>query len=684
MLTGQRAFEGDTDSAILARVIEREPDWSRLPADLPPRIRILLQRCLEKDPKKRQRDSGDVRLDVEQALVELATPATRASADRTRRSWLVASIVAAIVAVIAIVPLVRRDLPVAETRPQEFVLLPPPGMAFGANVVDRVPPFAVSPDGQRLAFVATETSSGRGSIWLRSLDDLDAVRLNGTEGGTTPFWSPDSRFVAFFADGRLKKAAVAGGSAVTLAEVAGSGSGGTWNRDGVIVFAPGPQSALLRVSDTGGTPSPVTQLGSAGDLGHVRPQFLPDGRHFLFFAVAAAPRRGIYVGDLESAEVRPVLATREMARYAPSGHLLFLQEGRLVAQDFDASQFALSGDPTPIAESVAFVSPDGRAAFDVSETGTLVYRVSGIQAATQPHWIDRSGNTIGAVGEPGDYQTASLSPDGSRLAVEMHDLRSGTGDLWIIDLVRRSPSRLTFDGMHHNTAVWSPDGSEIVFSGRPNGGRNLHRKTVSEGQSEEALLAPGPERVPSDWSHDGHYILYEEGPAGQRDLWALQMPERKAVLLLRSDFNETGGHLSEDGRWVAYVSNETGRAEVYVRSFPAMTDQRKISGNGGIAPRWSRDGTELFFVGLDNTVYSVPVAAGARFESGTPRLLFATDMRSSPVVGSERTPGSTADAWFAVDQQRFLIVPTPTGPSPPAPPLTVVRDWASALTRPAR
>jgi hypothetical protein len=394
--------------------------------------------------------------------------------------------------------------------------------------------------------------------------------------------------------------------------------------------------------------------------------------------MAAQPRRGIYVGDLESADVRRVLATREMARYAPSGHLLFLQEGRLVAQAFDTSRLALSGEPTPVAESVAFVSPDGRAAFDVSETGTLVYRVSGIQAATQPHWVDRSGNTLGAVGELGDYQTVSLSPDGSRLAVETHDLRSGSGDLWIIELVRGSTSRLTFDGMHHNTAVWSPDASAIVFSGRPDGGRNLHWKAVDESQADEALLAPGPQRVPTDWSRDGAYVLYEEGPLEQRDLWALQLPERKPVLLLRSDFNETSGHLSEDGRWVAYVSNETGREEVYVRSFPGMTDQRKISVEGGIAPRWSRDGTELFFVGLDDTVHAVPVATGARFESGTPRLLFATDMRRSPVAG-ERVGASTADGWFAVDQQRFLIVPAPTGPSPPAPPLTVVRDFASAL-----
>ena len=240
--------------------------------------------------------------------------------------------------------------------------------------------------------------------------------------------------------------------------------------------------------------------------------------------------------------------------------------------------------------------------------------------------------------------------------------------------------------MHSNEAVWSPYGTEIAFAFRPDGRRYLHRLAVGGDQPDEPLLAPGPDRVPTDWSRDGRYVLYEEGPVAQRDLWALQMPERNAIsALLRSEFHETGGRLSQDGRWVAYVSDETGRQEVYVRSFPGMTDQRKISVDGGKAPRWSRDGTELFFVGLDNTVHAVPLTLSVRFESGMPRLLFKADMRMGQAAGGgEPTWISQADLWFTVDDHRFLIVPSPSGPSPPAPPLTVVRDWAAAVTRPAR
>ncbi|HEY5569745.1 MAG TPA: protein kinase [Gammaproteobacteria bacterium] len=707
MLSGGRAFEGHDDCDTYERIATQEPDWDRVPRETPAAVGRLLRRCLRKERRERLRDIGDALVDLNEAhatsndapiterngLDELEEPLAGSrdppfstEPDRGRRWWPIGALVAAVVAVIAVVPIVFRDPPVAQPQAQEFVLLPPEGMTFGGGVVDRVPPFAVSPDGRRLALVVSETSSGRGSIWIRSLDTLGSVRLSGTDGGTNPFWSPDGRFVAFFADGKLKKVDVAGGSATTLAETdGGGGAGGTWNRDGVIIFAPSRQSGLFRVSDAGGTPTPVTQPGLVGDTAHVRPQFLPDGRHFLYLALADSLRRGIYAGDLTSSDTRRVLATREMARYAASGHLLFLREGRLMAQEFDATRFALSGEATPVAESVAFVSVDGRAAFDVSETGTLVYRVNGIQAATQPHWIDRSGNIIGAVGEPGDYQTASLSPDRSRLAVEMHDLHTGTGDLWIIDLIRGSTSRLTFDGLHHNEAVWSPDGNEIVFAYRPDGGHYLYRKAVGGDRPDEALLPPGPDRVPTDWSRDGRYILYEEGPNARRDLWALQMPDRTPLPLLQSQFNETGGRSSPDGRWVAYVSDETGRLEVYVRSFPGMTDQRKISVNGGKAPRWSRDGAELFFVGFENAVYAVAVAPGVRFESGTPRLLFKTDMRMGQAAGSgEATWTSQADLWFAVDDQRFLIVPNPTGPSPPAPPLTVVRDWASALKRNAR
>jgi hypothetical protein len=427
------------------------------------------------------------------------------------------------------------------------------------------------------------------------------------------------------------------------------------------------------VAAAGGTPTAITRLG-AGDLGHVRPQFLPDGRHFLYLVRAAAPRRGIYVSSLDSAEPKRIVAARERALYASPGYLLFLREGRLFGQPFDAARLELSGDAVPLVDSVAFISTEGRASFDVSNNGTLIYRVSGVWATTQPLWVERSGRIIGPAADAADYQTTRLSPDGSRMAVELHDLRTGTGDLWIIDFTTGQKSRFTFDGMHNNEGVWSPDGRQLVFVGRPNGVRNLHLKPVDGSTGDEPLLTPGHDRMPLDWSRDGRHILFrEDDPDTNMDVWVLRMPERRPMPFLRTPFREEDAKFSPDGRWVAYMSNETGREEIYVASFPEGTAKRKVSLDGGRAPRWSRDGKELFFVESDRTILVAPVSWNGQPMFGVPRPLFTHQMRTrTPIVG--------ADAWFDVSGRRFLILPPPTGPGPPTPPLTVVENWP-ALSR---
>ena len=409
--------------------------------------------------------------------------------------------------------------------------------------------------------------------------------------------------MGFFADGKLKRVDLAGGAPLTIAD-ASSGSGGTWNRNGDIVYAPTPQGPLWRVAAAGGTPAAITRLG-AGDLGHVRPQFLPDGQHFLYLVRAAAPRRGIYVSSLDSAEPRHIVAARERALYA-AGYLLFLREGRLFGQPFDAARLELSGDAVPLVDSVAFISTEGRASYDVSNNGTLIYRVSGVLATTQPLWVDRSGRVIGPVGDPADYQTTRLSPDGSRMAVELHDPRTGTGDLWIIDLTTGQKSRFTFDGMHNNEGVWSPDGRQLVFVGRPNGVRNLHLKPVDGSTADDPLLAPGPDRMPLDWSPDSRHILFrQQDPETKMDVWALRMPERGPIPFLRTGFREEDAKFSPDGRWVAFMSDETGREEIYVTSFQKERSSAKCRSMAGarldgaatakscsssspIAPSWSQ------------------------------------------------------------------------------------------------
>jgi Tol biopolymer transport system component len=675
MLAGRSAFAGATASDVLANVLAREPDLEALPAGTPPPVRRLLRRCLEKSPKDRLRDIGDALLEIKESLT---TDGVNSAAAKPARDFRLigAAVIVTIIALLFGAFFVVQQLRQSATTggAQEFVILPPAGTLFGGGALDRTPSFAVSPDGQRLAFVATATDgSGVRLLWVRTLGALHAEALGGTDGANEPFWSPDGSSIAFFAGGKLKRVSVRGGQPVTLADAA-LGSGGAWNRDGTILYAPSTQSPILRISEDGvGTPSPVTQLGAAADYGHVYPQFLPDGRHFIYLVRAEPSRKGIYVGSIDSPDSTRILEAREKARYAPPGHLLYLRDGGLLAESFDVTRLALSGEPVSVAESVAFIATDGRASFDVSATGVLVYRANGLLAASQPIWVDRSGSRLETVGEPGDYQTASLSPDGSQMVVEKHDLRTSTGDLWLMDLRLGTTPRLTSDGMHNTAAIWSPEGRRVVFTGRPDGIRNLHVMDIGS-ESDAPLLPKGPDRSPTDWSADGRHILYVEGNQEQRNIWVLEMPERRPVPFLQSKFAEWGGRFSPNGRWVAYVSNKTSRSEVYVRSFPSGLNERQISAGGGLAPRWSRDGRELFFVSPDATVFAVQVNTAERFEASAPKPLFKTDMR-----GSEATGGVTADSWFNVDGARFFIVPPPPGPLPPALPITVVLDWTSSV-----
>ena len=465
---------------------------------------------------------------------------------------------------------------------------------------------------------------------------------------------------------------VDGGTPITLADAPG-GRGITWNSDDELVFGPGTAFGLFRVSAAGGTARPVTELGPS-DRRHSYPRFLPDGRHFLYLVVGPASRAGIYLGELDSFEERKLLDTREKAMFASPGYLLSLEDGALVARSFDADRLELSGEPVPITPSVASISTEGRASYDVSPTGTLAFRVSGTQPGGRPRLVNRSGESLADVGDPGDYQTARLSPDGRYAAVELHDLRTGTGDLWLVDLGRNSTSRFTADGRHDTAAVWSPDGTQLVFTGRPDGERNLHMKPVDGSGPDEPLLPLGPDRIPNDWSGDGTHILYQEagnspasGGAVDRDLWTLKMPERTAAPFLATAFDEFEARFSPDGRWVAYTSNETGRYEVYVRSFPEATGAVKVSVNGGRGPMWGGAGDELFFVDPTRILEVASIAAGETFEARVPRLLFALDMRA---------PYGTR---LSTDGQRFLIIPT--APVPVAPPITVIEDWSALLRR---
>jgi eukaryotic-like serine/threonine-protein kinase len=681
MLTTRLAFDAETVSDTIAAVLEREPEWAALPAATPPSIHRLLRRCLCKDAKRRLHDISDAQIELEDALGDLvrahdaralgSTIAVAATGHTRRRNvWISALLLLALGGAAAFTVAYLRPAVVADDATQ-FVVLPPDGAAFGESVADRVPSFAISPDGRRLVFLATDPS-GRRALWARQIRSLTAEPLAGTEGASFPFWSPDGSFIGFFAQGKLKKVALAGGAPLTLAD-AHAGVGGTWNRAGVIVFSADGRGPLFRVSDAGGVPVAVTALDAERhERAHVLPQFLPDGRHFIYLVRASQPQGGVYVASLESRETKRLLTTTQKGMFAAPGYLLFLRAGTLLAQTFDATALHTSGEPVPIVESVAFSSVDGRAAYSVSESGVLAYRASGIPGTSQLLWTDRSGTRLTAVGAAGDYTSFRLSPDESVLAAELHDLRTGTGDLWLLDLKRGSTSRFTFDGSHNNEPVWSPDGTEVVFAGRSqsDGVPNLHYKpTASGSETDEPLLPSGPGRIPTDWSFDGRHILFEEThPKTRTDLWILQMPDRKPSSYLQTEFVERSGRFSPDGHWIAYVSNETGRDEVFVRSFPAASRKSQISIDGGVAPQWRRDGKELFYVSPNGTFKSVTVGTTPRFDPGPPRVLFTARIRNE-------------DYSLSRDGQRVLLNPIPLDSTVPAPPITVVINWASALKK---
>jgi eukaryotic-like serine/threonine-protein kinase len=539
--------------------------------------------------------------------------------------------------------------------------------------------FALSPDGRHLVVVASDPS-GRAMLWLRPLDSGVVQALTGTEDGQYPFWSPDSRSIAFIAGGRLKRFDLAGSSTITLAE-ATLGATGTWNRDGVILFTPRGGGPIHRISDQGGESTPVTALDEeGGETQHWYPWFLPDGRSFLYFSVGApgdATRsRAVMVGSLDAPGVpgRLLVEPGSNAKFA-NGHLLFARGGTLVAQVLDPETLELEGEPAPVVESlqIAGLGATGTAgAFSVSDNGMLVYQL-GAGFRSQLAWFDRSGAELERLGEPADYADVRLSPDGARAAVSVMDPMVGTRDLWTFDVARGVRVRQTFDAADDFAPVWSPDGSELVFTSWRNASIDLYRKRA--GADEELLFSDALGQFVSDWSPDGRFIVYVAGGGVilRSDIWILPLGRGdRAHPFAASPFPETHGQFSPDGRWLAYTSAETGRLEVYVSPFPGPGEKQQVSTAGGGWPRWSRDGTELFYLSEDNTLTAVAVdGSGGTFGVRGEERLF----------GARPRPRARLDAYpydVALDGRRFLIN-VPVGEPVPMP-VTLVVNWTSLLS----
>jgi eukaryotic-like serine/threonine-protein kinase len=681
LLTGRRPFAGDRVSDVIAHVLEREPDFSRLPSDTPDAVRRLLRRCLEKDPASRLRDAGDARLELEEALTGVEDVARAPVSPRTStpaRWVLVAGVLGA---VMLLGVMLRQREPHAPPESMRFSILPPPGGLFltpiltggGAPVGG-----TVSPDGRTLAYTATD-ASGKVLLWIRRLDSLEATPLAGTEGAALPFWSPDSRSLGFFGASNLKRIDIYTGAVQVLCAVT-RGRGGSWHRDGVIVFSASDRSAISRISATGGDPQPLTTL-EPGQLSHRFPSFLPDGRRFLYYLQnETTGNGGTFVGDLDGAPSRRVLASDSAAVYAPPAHVVFVRQGTLFAQRFDASRLAVAGDPVSLAGGV---SSEGAApAFSVSATGILTYR-TGSGEEQQYAWFDRTGRLIEAVGPPGNYRGVDLSPDGQRMAVHRHD--GDGGDIWVFD-PRGTTTRVTFDPSQDNLSpIWSPDGRRIAFGSWRNGKWGIYEKQAEATEEDHLLTESELPKLPAAWSPDGRSIVYwlHNPRATFFDMWLLpRSGDMRPQPLISTRFYEGHAQVSPDGRWLAYVSNENGIMQVYVRSFPSGDRVWPVSTGAGVTPRWGRNGKELFYVtSYDHgTLMTIPVRREAdRFEPGAPRALFDT--------GIVTPPHSTTIPMYhtyavAPDGQRFLI-PRPVSmlrESTPTP-ITVVVNWQAMLER---
>ena len=582
MLTGKKAFEGKSQASLIGAILnDTPPPISTIEPLAPSALDRVVSACLAKDPDERWQTARDLLRELRWIAEAGATTSSVVSAGvatrarRERQPWplVAAAVLVAIVAAVGAVIAVHRAVPEPVVTRLDLVT-PPTTDPFS---------FALSPDGRQIAFVAYVRAGG--ALWLRPLDQTDARPLAGTEGASAPFWAPDGRALAFFAGAKLKRIDLSGGTPQVLAD-APNVRGGTWNHDGVIVFAP-TTSTLVQVAAAGGTATALTKL-AGGQTSHRWPQFLPDGRRFLFFVQGPPDAQGVYVGSLDGGEPTRVLATESAAAYAPPGYLLLVSQGVLVALRFDAARGVVSGDPLPVAPAVGVDGAANRSAFAVSAAGVLAHR-SGAASRRQLVWVDRAGKTLDVVGPPDDTGVSSvdLAPDARQVAVNR--AVQGNSDVWLIEVARGLASRFTFAPGIDASPLWSPDGSRLVFRSNRSGHYDLFEKPANGAADEQPLLVTPLDKSPLSWSPDGRFLLYAvQDPRTQCDLWAVPLAgERTPFPVVQTSFDEVQGQFSADGRWVAYASNETGRYEIYIRPFPSPGGKWQVSTGGGIYPQVS-------------------------------------------------------------------------------------------------
>jgi serine/threonine protein kinase len=676
MLSGKRAFRGESMAETMSAILREDPpDLSETNKTVSPGLERVVHHCLEKNPEERFHSARDLAFAIE-SLSGGATSSGQTMTDVTateshritgmsrlfgnaRLAWIVAAVfLVAFFTALGLALLYSR-----QPSPQTQVTRLSINLPKGTNTSPiNIPLLALSPDGRRLVFTAADTA-GKRQLWLRPLDSFSSQPLAGTDGASWPFWSPDGRYIAFFADHKLKKLDTGTGVVESICQATNAVSG-DWNRDGVILFS--DETVLLRVNAAGGNPEVVTELDSAhGETSHIFPSFLPDGKHYLV-RIFGRERDGIYVGSLDSKERKLLIplsrdsANATRAFYAPPGYILYaINRTTLLAQAFDPVRLEVQGEPFRIAENV-IVTGGGSARFTVSANGVLAFIQGGEGDIVQLTWCDRSGKRLNQAGPAAPWTEFSLSPDERFAAVIRHE-PSNYNSLWLLDLVQSATSRFVTEGDNF-TPVWSPDSKQIVFSSVRNALPKLYLKPLAGNVPEEKLLE-SDYCFPTSWSPDGRSLIYWTfAPQTSTDLWLLPLSgDRKPQPLLQTKARELYGRVSPDGNWLAYVSDESGSNEVYVTQFPQPARSWRISTSGGAQPYWRGDGKELFFVS-GNKLMVVSVSSGTEFQSGTPQPLF--EIEGTNYAASK-------------DGQRFLVsVVTDKAPSPP---INVVLNWTAGL-----
>ena len=658
MVTGRKAFEGKSQASLIAAILERDPApmTERQPLT-PPSLERVVRACLAKDPDERWQSAADIRRELtwmHDAGAVSAIPSIPRVRKWERLAWggAILFLLAALIASLFLrkspeLPQVSFDIPV------------PPQTTLTS--------LSISPDGRRIVFAATGVD-GRSQLWLRPLDGDISVPIPGTEGATFPFWSPDSRFVAFFAQGKLKKMEPPGGVPLIICDAA-NGRGGAWNADDVILFAPEGRSPLYRVPASGGVPAKVTTLGDPTgehELSHRFPQFLSDGDSFLFYMIdnLDLSKRGVYTASLKSGIQRSVIDADTEACGLPDS-IITIREGTLIARRFNESRKEPSGDPIPLAKNVRNISVDGHGAFSVSKNGVLAYRNT-VFINRQLSWVDRSGKQLELIGQPGNYESSALSPRGDRLALQIKNTETGIDDIWIWDLSGGASARLTTGQSSSLYPAWSPTGETLIFRS----GRDLYQQSVTGGEKKSLYSGYGSGNLtrPS-FSPDGRTIVFHNWDSRSGwDIYALPLTgDRKLSTLVKEQGDQSSAYVSPDGQWLVYTSNESGRPEIYVQAMGQQRGKYQISVAGGSSPRWSSSGKELYFINPEGMLMAVSVQAAQAWKSAPPVSLFK--LRQESGVISNYLP--------APDGRRFLLT-TPLPETTPLP-IKVILNWTARL-----